>query len=71
LPAAASINDLYGWIPQGFNTLDLKAAKALLNELPVSALATQEISEWLEKLGMSEYAQRFADNDIDSSVLPP
>ena len=30
----------------------------------------QEIAEWLEKLGMSEYAQRFAENDIDASVLP-
>ena len=30
----------------------------------------QQIAEWLEKLGMSEYAQRFAENDIDSSVLP-
>ncbi len=30
----------------------------------------QQIADWLEKLGMSEYAQRFADNDIDASVLP-
>ena len=30
----------------------------------------QQIAEWLEKLGMSEYAQRFAENDIDASVLP-
>jgi class 3 adenylate cyclase/predicted ATPase len=30
----------------------------------------QQIAEWLEKLGMSEYAQRFAENDIDFSVLP-
>jgi hypothetical protein len=30
----------------------------------------QQIAEWLEKLGISEYAQRFAENDIDSSVLP-
>ena len=30
----------------------------------------QQITEWLEKLGMSEYAQRFADNDIDVTVLP-
>jgi hypothetical protein len=30
----------------------------------------QEIADWLEKLGMSEYAQRFADNGIDVSVLP-
>jgi SAM domain (Sterile alpha motif) len=28
------------------------------------------MSDWLEKLGMSEYAQRFAENDIDTSVLP-
>ena len=30
----------------------------------------QQIADWLEKLGMSEYAQRFAENDIDASVLP-
>src|SRR4029079_13416040 len=30
----------------------------------------QEIAEWLEKLGLSEYAQRFAENRIDFSVLP-
>jgi SAM domain (Sterile alpha motif) len=30
----------------------------------------QEIADWLEKLGMSEYALRFAENDIDASVLP-
>jgi hypothetical protein len=29
----------------------------------------QQIADWLEKLGMSEYAQRFADNDIDFSIL--
>ena len=30
----------------------------------------REIADWLEKLGMSEYAQRFAENRIDLSVLP-
>jgi class 3 adenylate cyclase len=30
----------------------------------------QQIAEWLEKLGMSEYAQHFAENRIDFSVLP-
>ena len=30
----------------------------------------QQIADWLEKLGMSEYAQRFAENRIDLSVLP-
>jgi hypothetical protein len=29
----------------------------------------QQIVDWLEKLGMSEYAQRFAENGIDVSVL--
>ena len=29
----------------------------------------QQIADWLEKLGMSEYAQRFAENEIDFSVL--
>jgi len=30
----------------------------------------QHIVEWLETLGMSEYAGRFAENRIDFSVLP-
>ena len=29
----------------------------------------QQIADWLEKLGMSEYARRFAENRIDFSVL--
>jgi class 3 adenylate cyclase len=30
----------------------------------------QNITDWLEQLGMSEYAQCFAENRIDFSVLP-
>ena len=30
----------------------------------------QQIADWLEKLGMSEYVDRFAENRIDFSVLP-
>ena len=30
----------------------------------------QQIADWLKKLGMSEYAQCFAENGIDVSVLP-
>ena len=30
----------------------------------------QQIADWLEKLGLSEYADRFAENRIDFSVLP-
>ena len=29
----------------------------------------QQIADWLEKLGMSEYAERFAENDIDFTIL--
>ena len=29
----------------------------------------QQIADWLEKLGMSEYAKRFAENNIDVEVL--
>src|SRR5215469_444589 len=29
----------------------------------------QQIADWLENLGISEYAQRFAENDIDVEVL--
>src|SRR5437762_5636162 len=28
-----------------------------------------QIADWLEKLGLSEYAQRFADNAIDLSIV--
>jgi len=30
----------------------------------------QQIEDWLKHFGMSEYARRFAENDIDLSVLP-
>jgi class 3 adenylate cyclase len=29
----------------------------------------QQIADWLDKLGMSQYAQRFAENDIDVRAL--
>jgi len=31
--------------------------------------AMQQIVDWLKELGMSEYAERFAESDIDTSVL--
>jgi class 3 adenylate cyclase len=30
----------------------------------------QQVAEWLEKLGLAQYAERFAENDISFSVLP-
>ena len=41
-----------------------------LGDNPRQRAAMQQIADWLEKLGMSEYAQRFADNDVDFSALP-
>ena len=62
---------VYGWFTEGFDTLDLKEAKSAARRVSVvSAPAKKEISDWLEKLGMTEYAQRFAENRIDFSVLP-
>ena len=29
----------------------------------------QQIADWLDMLGMSEYAKRFAENNIDVEVL--
>jgi class 3 adenylate cyclase len=31
--------------------------------------AMQQVSDWLEKLGLGQYAQRFAENDIGFAVL--
>jgi class 3 adenylate cyclase len=36
--------------------------------MPVDA-AMQQIADWLGKIGMSEYAQRFAENNIDFAIL--
>jgi class 3 adenylate cyclase len=30
----------------------------------------QEIADWLQELGLGQYAQAFAENEIDVSVLP-
>src|ERR1700740_1498862 len=35
----------------------------------MSAEPMPQIAEWLEKLGLGQYAQRFAENDIDPTVL--
>ena len=32
--------------------------------------AMQQVAAWLQKLGLGQYAQRFAENDISFSILP-
>jgi len=36
----------------------------------VLAIAMQQIADWLKRLGMSEYTQRFSENDIALDILP-
>ena len=42
-----------------------KARKAIARR----SSAVQQLADWLERLGLSEYAERFAENKIDVSVL--
>ena len=37
---------------------------------PKASKPQQQIADWLQKLGLGQYAQRFAENEIDVSVLP-
>jgi hypothetical protein len=34
------------------------------------AASMQQVADWLEKLGLGQYAQRFAENDISFVILP-
>jgi hypothetical protein len=33
------------------------------------AAAMQQVADWLEKLGLGQYAQRFVENDIDFALF--
>jgi SAM domain (Sterile alpha motif) len=35
-----------------------------------TAAAMQHVAEWLQKLGLDQYVQRFAENDINFAILP-
>src|SRR5499427_8612653 len=37
---------------------------------PVGGPRMQQVADWLQKLGLGQYAQRFAENDISFSILP-
>src|SRR5262252_331735 len=50
--------------------VDFLSCRSRADSLSPRGLAMQQIADWLEKLGMSEYTQRFAENRIDFSVLP-
>lgn len=41
----------------------------LVLSFPTCRPAMQQIADWLQKLGLGQYAQRFAENDIDIDLL--
>ena len=49
---------------------NLCRARAVEARLIRGAASMQQVTDWLEKLGLGQYAQRFAENDIGFSVLP-
>jgi hypothetical protein len=52
-------------------TCQYKVRSARVERLgQATAVAMQQIADWLKKLGMSEYTDRFVENRIDLSVLP-
>ena len=56
---------VYGWFTEGFDTRDLKEAKALLEQLA----AMSEVRKWLETIGLSQYADAFETNDLEIDLL--
>jgi SAM domain (Sterile alpha motif) len=61
-----------GFIPnQRFNhygiKLPMRASESPI--IPKGAAGMQRVADWLEKLGLGQYEQRFAENDI-SFVIP-
>src|SRR5262245_60377565 len=45
------------------------AHRSSLCEWHQTGAAMQQVAEWLQKLGLGQYAQRFAENDIEIDVL--
>jgi hypothetical protein len=45
------------------------AIKGTGRSTDLSAASMQQVAGWLEKLGLGQYAQRFAENDIDFALL--
>ena len=56
---------VYGWFTEGFDTRDLKEAKALLEQLRDMS----EVRKWLEAIDLAQYADAFEANDLDIDLL--
>src|SRR5215471_20929209 len=55
--------------PRGMSINRGSTCRSRADSVKSGGAAMQQIADWLEKLGMSEYVQRFAENDIDIEVL--
>jgi class 3 adenylate cyclase len=58
------------YVPSAMLFSDNLADAGGLSPTMRGAAAMQQVADWLEKLGLGQYVQRFAENDIDLSVLP-
>jgi len=47
-----------------------KLTHRLMKSKKSGAAAMQQVADWLEKLGLGQYSQRFAENDISFVILP-
>ena len=50
--------------------LELKSFRSRMDSAESVGAAMQQIANWLQKLGLGQYAQRFAENDITFDILP-
>jgi hypothetical protein len=65
------------WVPEdrcgGFRSYGQRrpvANRARARRLRIAYAVMQQIADWLQKLGLGQYAQRFAENDISFVILP-
>src|SRR3954451_9681170 len=49
--------------------VDFRSYRSRVGNTKSGGAAMQQIAHWLQKLGMSEYAQRFAENGIGFAAL--
>ena len=68
----AGAADVVARIGSAYSVADFsdKLTYRLMKSKNRGAAAMQQVTDWLEKLDLGQYARRFAENDIDASVLP-
>ena len=59
------LGPVYGWFTEGFGTPVLQEAKTL----PGSCGSMRAVRDWLDLIGLGQYADAFEANDIDTDLL--